>query len=67
MRSTSYEKIYRRYIFNQKELKEVLGIRGIISHIGLERGLSHEEEEEGKSTETNSWYFETEEKRVKDE
>ncbi len=67
MRSTSYEKIYRRYIFNQKELKEILGIRGIINHIGLEQGLSHEEEEQGKSTETNSWYIETEEKRVKDD
>ena len=59
------EKIIRRYIFSQAELKEKLGLEGdIINTIGLWSGRSPNEEEEGLSSDTDTYFIETEEKHL---
>lgn len=63
MKETSYERVIRKYIFNQKELREILGIKGDIMQIGLEAGLSHKELDEGVSHDVATYYIETEEVR----
>jgi hypothetical protein len=47
------------YIFTQKQLKEILGLEGDISNIGLWRGLSPNEEAQGKSHDIDTYEFVT--------
>ena len=63
MKETSYERVIRRYIFNQKEFRELLGIKGDILQIGLEAGLTRKELDEDVSHDVATYYIETEEVR----
>lgn len=57
--------ITRRYIFSQAELREKLGMEGEeIKSIGLWSGRSPNDEEEGLSSDTDTYFIETIEKHL---
>lgn len=57
--------ITRRYIFSQAELKKKLELEGdTIRNIGLWSGRSPNDEEEGVSPDTDTYFIETEEKHL---
>ncbi len=56
--------IRRHYTFTQKELKEKLGIIGDIVNLGMWTGQSPNEEAEGKSKDTTTWFIETREEKA---
>lgn len=53
------KQIDRGYLISSAELREKLGIEGTIQSIGLWKGRSTNEEEEGVSPEIDEWYIKT--------
>lgn len=59
MRSKKFIQINREYIITSAELKKILQLKGEIESIGLMRGRSPKDIEEGKSAEKDQWYLHT--------
>jgi len=58
-----YTVITREHILTEKEIKTKLGLTGTIKQVQLWKGLSPNEEEAKKSTDTIEWCIETEESK----
>ena len=53
------EKITRSFRITELAIKEALGLSGELVKVAIWQGLSPNQENEGVSTDTRIWYFET--------
>lgn len=53
--------VTRTYVFTQKELKNLLGIDGNITEVGLEAGPSPDDLKLGAKKDLSKWFFNTDE------
>lgn len=59
--SKPFKQIDREYLITSAELRKALKLEGEIISIGLQRGRSPKDNEEGKSPEKDLWYINTKE------
>ena len=59
---TTFKRINREYLITSGEFKKVMKLKGDISSIGLQKGRSPNDVEEGKSPDGDIWYIYTTEK-----
>lgn len=67
VKSKPFKQIDREYIISSAELKNQLGIKGVIISIGLHQGISPAQERMGETKLSEEWYIKTEEVKENEE